>query len=44
MFLLGEKYISSLDKISESNNSKLVIYPADLQGAVKGMLGGVFKK
>jgi regulator of protease activity HflC (stomatin/prohibitin superfamily) len=44
MFLLGDRYINSLEKISESPNSKFVIYPADLQGAVKGMLGNVFKK
>ncbi len=44
MFLLGDRYINSLEKISESDNSKFVIYPADLQGAIKGMLGNVFKK
>jgi len=44
MFLLGDRYINSLEKISQSPNSKFVIYPADLQGAVKGMLGNVFKK
>ena len=44
MFLLGDRYINSLEKISQSDNSKFVIYPADLQGAIKGMLGSVFKK
>ena len=44
MFLLGDRYINSLEKISESNNSKFVIYPADLQGAIKGMLGNTFNK
>lgn len=44
MFLLGDRYINSLEKISQSSNSKFVIYPADLQGAIKGMLGTVFKK
>jgi regulator of protease activity HflC (stomatin/prohibitin superfamily) len=44
MFLLGDRYINSLEKISESTNGKFVIYPADLQGAIKGMLGSVFKK
>jgi regulator of protease activity HflC (stomatin/prohibitin superfamily) len=44
MFLLGDRYITSLEQISKSQNSKFVIYPADLQGAVKGMLGNVFKK
>ncbi|DAB39643.1 MAG TPA: hypothetical protein CFH81_05275 [Sulfurovum sp. UBA12169] len=44
MFLLGDRYITSLEKISKSQNSKFVIYPADLQGAIKGMLGNVFKQ
>jgi len=44
MFLLGDRYINSLEKISQSQNSKFVIYPADLQGAIKGMLGNAFKK
>ena len=44
MFLLGDRYINSLEKISQSDNSRFVIYPADLQGAIKGMLGNVFKK
>jgi len=44
MFLLGDRYITSLEQISKSENSKFVIYPADLQGAIKGMLGNVFKK
>jgi len=44
MFLLGDRYINSLEQISKSDNSKYVIYPADLQGAIKGMLGNVFKK
>jgi regulator of protease activity HflC (stomatin/prohibitin superfamily) len=43
MFLLGEKYINSLEKISQSQNGKFVIYPADLQSAIKGMLGSVLK-
>lgn len=43
MFLLGDRYINSLEKISQSQNSKFVIYPADLQGAIKGMLGSAFK-
>ncbi len=44
MFLLGDRYINSLEKMAESQNAKFVIYPADLQGAIKGMLGNVFKK
>jgi regulator of protease activity HflC (stomatin/prohibitin superfamily) len=44
MFLLGDRYINSLEEMSKSQNSKFVVYPADLQGAIKGMLGNVFKK
>ncbi len=44
MFLLGDRYIASLEQISKSQNSKFVIYPADLQSAVKGILGNTFKK
>jgi len=43
MFLLGDRYINTLDNMSKSPNSKFVIYPADIQGAIKGMLGSVFK-
>jgi len=37
MFLLGEKYIHALDKISNSGNSKIVLLPADFQEAVRGL-------
>ena len=41
---LYDRYISTLQEMSKSPNAKFVIYPADLQEAVKGMLGNVFKK
>jgi regulator of protease activity HflC (stomatin/prohibitin superfamily) len=44
MFLLGDRYINTLEKMATSPNSKFVVYPADLQGAIKGMLGSVLKK
>jgi len=44
MFLLGDRYINSFEKLGQSPNSKFVIYPADLQSAIKGLLGNVFKK
>lgn len=44
MFLLGDRYITTLEEMSKSENAKFVVYPADLQGAIKGMLGNVFKK
>jgi len=39
LFLLGEKYIQALDKMAGSQNSKIVVLPADLQDALKGILG-----
>ena len=39
LYLLGEKYVASLQKLGESGNSKLVVLPADLQGSLKGLLG-----
>jgi regulator of protease activity HflC (stomatin/prohibitin superfamily) len=39
LFLLGEKYIQALEKISASQNSKIVLLPGDLQDALKGILG-----
>lgn len=44
MFLLGDRYINTLEQMSKSQNSKFVVYPADLHGAIKGMLGNVLKK
>jgi regulator of protease activity HflC (stomatin/prohibitin superfamily) len=38
-FLLGEKYIEAMKKLSESDNSKTVVLPSDLLQAVKGILG-----
>ena len=39
IYLLGEKYISSLQELSSSDNSKFVVFPADIPGALKGMMG-----
>ncbi len=38
-FLLGEKYIAAMERLGEKDNAKLVVLPADLQEAVKGLLG-----
>lgn len=38
-YLLGEKYISSLQNLSASENSKFVVFPADIPAAIKGMMG-----
>ena len=38
MYLLGEKYIDAVKDISASQNAKVVVLPADLPAAVKGLL------
>ncbi|NPA74002.1 MAG: SPFH/Band 7/PHB domain protein [Epsilonproteobacteria bacterium] len=43
MFLLGDRYINTLDKMTQSQNSKFIVYPADLQTAIKGLMGGLKK-
>jgi len=39
LFILGEKYIQALDKMSASQNSKIVVLPADIQETLRGILG-----
>ena len=39
LFLLGEKYIQALDKMAASQNSKIVLLPADVQETLRGILG-----
>jgi len=38
-YLLGEKYITALERLGEKDNAKLVVLPADLQEAVRGLFG-----
>jgi regulator of protease activity HflC (stomatin/prohibitin superfamily) len=38
-FLLGDRYIQAMQKLSTSENSKLVLLPGDLVGAVKTLVG-----
>jgi len=38
MYLLGEKYIEAIHSMSKSDNSKLVLLPADIPAAVRGIL------
>lgn len=40
IYLLGERYINSLQNLSSSDNSKFVVFPADIPAAIKGMMGG----
>lgn len=39
-FLLGDRYITAMQKLSDSSNSKIVVMPGDLVGAVKNLIGG----
>ncbi|MBL4607807.1 MAG: SPFH/Band 7/PHB domain protein [Pseudomonadales bacterium] len=38
-YLLGEKYIQSLEKLSMSDNAKSVVFPADVPAAIQGLMG-----
>ncbi len=39
MYLLGEKYVHALEKMSTSTNAKTILLPADLPSALRGILG-----
>lgn len=41
MYLLGERYVDAMKSMSLSDNSKLVILPADLPAAVRGLMGSM---
>ena len=43
MFLLGEKYIEAMKGLSTSPNSKVVIMPADIPAALRGMVSALTK-
>ena len=38
LYMLGEKYVSAIQRLGESANAKVVLLPGDLQEAIKGML------
>jgi len=38
-YMLGEKYIAALERMGEKDNAKVVVLPADLQEAVRGLFG-----
>jgi len=38
-YMLGEKYISALERMGEKDNAKVIVLPADLQEAVRGLFG-----
>jgi regulator of protease activity HflC (stomatin/prohibitin superfamily) len=39
-FLLGDRYITAMQKLASSPNSKIVVVPGDLVSAVKNLVGG----
>ena len=39
MYLLGEKYVDAVQNISNSENSKVILLPADIPAAVKSIMG-----
>lgn len=39
VYLLGEKYIDSLIRLSASNNTKSLVFPADIPSAIQGLMG-----
>lgn len=39
VYLLGEKYMKALEDLAVSDNSKTVVFPADVPAAVRGILG-----
>ncbi|MCU7891653.1 MAG: SPFH/Band 7/PHB domain protein [Candidatus Thiodiazotropha sp. (ex Ustalcina ferruginea)] len=38
VYLLGEKYVGALENLSGSDNSKMIVLPADLPAAIKGIM------
>lgn len=40
VYLLGEKYVSSLEELAKSENGKSIVLPADIPAAIRGMMGG----
>lgn len=43
LYLLGEKYIEAVRQISTANNAKVVLLPADIPAAVRGIIGTLGK-
>ena len=37
LYMLGEKYIASLERMGSTDNAKVVVLPADLQDALRGL-------
>ena len=41
MFLIGDKYIDAMRQLSDSENAKLVVLPADIPAAIGSLIKGV---
>lgn len=41
LYLLGEKYVQAMEKLSSSPNSKTILLPADIKDSVGALLGGI---
>ena len=38
-YMLGERYLAAMGKLSESQNAKTIVLPADIQDSLRGILG-----
>lgn len=43
VFLLGQRYVDSMRKMAETDNAKVVVLPADIPAAVRGIMGSLGK-
>lgn len=43
MFLLGQRYVDAIQEMSKSGNAKLVVLPADIPAAVRGIMSSLGK-
>lgn len=43
VFLLGQRYVDAMRKMAENSNSKVIVLPADLPAAVRGIMGTLGK-
>jgi len=38
-YMLGEKYLAAMGRLADSQNAKTIVLPADIQDALRGILG-----
>jgi regulator of protease activity HflC (stomatin/prohibitin superfamily) len=43
VYLLGERYLEALSKVSTSENAKIIVLPGDIPNSIRGMIGGLAK-